>query len=128
MQEFASRPAQKPAKTRLHPVFREIVVEASRALARLDAARLEELALCCQALNREGNRENPPINKEERLRRAREAREAQADMAVFRRVLEATRANVQVIERLRELRSGRLEYAAWRGTGWSSTGSTHGND
>ena len=30
-----------------------LVVEASRALARLDADRLEELALSCQALNRE---------------------------------------------------------------------------
>jgi hypothetical protein len=42
--------------------LKELVVEASRALARLDAGRLEELALSCQALNREltpANREEP---------------------------------------------------------------------
>jgi hypothetical protein len=33
--------------------LKELVVEASRALARLDADRLEELALSCQALNRD---------------------------------------------------------------------------
>ena len=31
-------------------------------------------------------------------------------MAVFARVLEATRANLKVMNRLRELRAGRLEY------------------
>jgi hypothetical protein len=31
-------------------------------------------------------------------------------MAVFARVMEATRANLYVMKRLRELRAGRLEY------------------
>jgi hypothetical protein len=31
-------------------------------------------------------------------------------MAVFARVLEATRANLNVMKRLRELRAGQLEY------------------
>ena len=35
------------------PELKELVREASRALASLDAGRLEELALSCQALNRE---------------------------------------------------------------------------
>ena len=33
--------------------IREVIAEASQALARLDADRLEELALACQALNRD---------------------------------------------------------------------------
>jgi hypothetical protein len=41
------------------PKLKELVVEASRALARLDAERLEELALSCQALNRELVRSDP---------------------------------------------------------------------
>ena len=42
---------------------------------------------------------------------ARQAREAAADMAVLGRVLEATRANLNVMRRLRELRERRLEYS-----------------
>ena len=43
--------------------------------------------------------------------RARPARRL-SDMAVLARVLEATRANLNVMSRLRDLRAGRLEYAA----------------
>jgi len=80
------------------PELKELVREASRALASLDAGRLEELALSCQALNRE----LPPSSE-----LVIQAREAARDMAVFGRVLEATRANLQVMNRLRELRAGR---------------------
>jgi hypothetical protein len=89
-----------------NPELKEIVVEASRALARLDTARLEELALSCQALTRARN----PNDLDQRKLLARQAREAKADMAVFARVLEATRANLSVMNRLRELRAGQLEY------------------
>lgn len=89
------------------PEIREIVLEASRALALLDAARLEEMALSCQRLNRNLASIGPP----ERADRARQARQAVGDMAVFARVLEATRANLDVMHRLRDLREGRLEYA-----------------
>jgi hypothetical protein len=151
MQPFTPRTAQLAEKPRLHPALRELVVEASRALARLDADRLEELVLCCQALTRdqvlmcdqaatrESNRDLLPIKEAERQRLAAEARDAQGDMAVFARVLDATRANVQVIERLRALRAGRLEYGDPReyveltGPRWKSRinghGETrHGND
>ena len=106
-----------------NPELRELVAEASRALARLDAARLEELALSCQALNRDLG----PMSAEERRQMARQAREAAAGMAVFARVLDATRANVNVMNRLRELRAGRLEYSerqarSGAGAGSSSTG------
>jgi len=109
------------AGTRGEPTkLKELVVEASRALARLDAGRLEELALSCQALNRELT----PLSREKRETLVRQSREAEGDMATFARVLEATRANLNVMNRLRDLRLGRLEYtrpqmrdAADRGNG-----------
>jgi len=104
-----------------NPQLKDLVVEASRALARLDAQRLEELALSCQALNRA----LVPANADERAVLASQAREATEEMAVFARVLEATRANLNVMNRLRELRAGRLEYGQ---VGWVPTESRHGND
>jgi hypothetical protein len=94
-----------------HSELRELLAEASRALSRLDADRLEELALCCQALNRD----LPPAL--ERAQLARQARAAEQEMAVFARVLDATRGNLEVLHRLRELRGGRLEYAEVRRPG-----------
>jgi hypothetical protein len=126
------RPVQLAVKPRLHPALRELVVEASRALTQLDADRLEELALSCQALTREwaqardrdlgqeSSRDPSPMKESERQRLVREARDAQRDMALFARVLDATRANVQVVERLRALRAGRLEYGAPREFGESN--------
>jgi hypothetical protein len=92
------------------PELKELVREASRALASLDAGRLEELALSCQALNRD-------LTPSSAM--ARQAREAAGDLAVFGRVLEATQANLQVMNRLRELRAGRLEYREPQARGWA---------
>jgi hypothetical protein len=95
--------------------LKELVVEASRSLARLDADRLEELALSCQALNRDLLQGGGDA----RVALAVEAREATGEVAVFARVLEATRANLDVMHRLRDLRQGRLEYGnaqSWRRT------------
>jgi hypothetical protein len=87
--------------------LRKLVAEASNALALLDTPRLEELALSCEALNRGLE----SMSAEEKICLAREAREAAAGMAVFARVLEATRSNLRVMNRLRELRAGGLEYS-----------------
>ncbi len=89
-----------------NPELKELVVEASRALALLDAPRLEELAVSCDALNRNLD----SMSVEEKRELARQAREAQADMSALKRVLEATRANRNVMRRLREMRERRLEY------------------
>ncbi len=105
-----------------HPELKEMVAEASRALARLDAGRLEELVLSCHALNRA----LPSASAAEKKDLKRQAAEAQADMAVFGRVLEATRANLKVMNRLRELRIGRLEYTQRQVNGWTGTESGHG--
>jgi hypothetical protein len=105
--------------------LKELVVEASRALARLDADRLEELALSCQALNRDLNRDLQPADGDRHAALAAEAREAVRDMAVFGRVLEATRANLHVMNRLRELRAGPLGYGQAE---WTRMESGHGNN
>jgi len=88
------------------PELKDLVREASRALACLDADRLEELVLSCEALNRD----LVQANARERKALAAQARDAARDMALFGRVLEATRANLHVMSRLRDLRLGRLEY------------------
>jgi hypothetical protein len=108
-----------------NPELRELVVEASRALARLDADRLEELALSCDALNQG----LASLNADGRAELARQAGDATADMAVFARVLDATRANRNVMNRLRELRAGRLEYSERQARGGAAAeAGQHGND
>ena len=110
-----------------HPELRELVVEASQALARLDGKRLEELALSCHALNRDLTLLFP----DERRELTRQAIEAAADMAVFARVLDVTRSNLKVMQRLRELRAGRLDYSetcsasGWKGTEMESEHGDH---
>jgi len=109
--------------------IREVVAEASLALAQLDANRLEELALACQALNRE----RAPLAPGSNGRRydgslARQAREAVGDMKAFGRVLEATRANLTVIRRLRQLRGGHIEYSEAQARGWAPTEPGYGDN
>ena len=106
------------------PELKELVIEASRALACLDADRLEELALSCQALSRD----LAPATAAQRRLLAGQARNAMGDMAVFARVLEVTRDNLHVMNRLRELRAGRLEYKELPGRGWARTESSHGDN
>jgi hypothetical protein len=75
-----------------------MVREASVALAHLDAARLEELAESCHVLA-----VDPPD--------MRMAREAAGEMEILGRLLEATRANAMVMQRLRALHAVHLEYS-----------------
>lgn len=92
----------------VRPELRELVREASRALSLLDADRLEELAMSCRALNRA----LVETDSAKSIVGAREIREATGEMARFGRVLEATQGNLRVMHRLREMRTGSLEYAA----------------
>ena len=112
---------------RRNPELKQVVAEASRALAQLDAARLEELSFSCQALNRE----LADSSSEDRAEFALQAREAVEEMAVFARVLNVTRANLNVIQRLLDLRAGRSEYAerpAAANLAWGSPESKHGHN
>jgi len=107
--------------------IREVVAEASRALASLDADRLEELALACRALNR--NRlpnasSAPDFNSESAERERdqallRQAREAAGGMRAFGRILAATRANLVVMRRMRQVREGKTEYSEAQARGWA---------
>ena len=109
---------------REHPDLKQLVIEASRALAQLDASRLEELALSCQALNRVF----ADSGVESRARLAGQARKASKDMEAFARILEATRCNLGVIIRLRELRAGRVEYGERPAHGWAPAEIRHGDN
>ena len=77
--------------------LKEILTEASEALAHLDAERLERLALYCEMLI-----EEPSSAVVERAGR-------ETEMAVFSHVLDATRANLRVMRRLRELRATEVD-------------------
>jgi hypothetical protein len=91
----------------VRPEMKEIVLEASRALAHLDGDRLEELTFSCQALNRELKRADLAA----RTRIALEAIDSRRELALLASVLDATRANLRVLHRLEALRRGRSEYA-----------------
>jgi len=115
---------QEIRECRVRPALKELVLEASRALVLLDADRLEELALSCQALNRE----LAAPDMLERPALATEAREAVGDMAVFARVLEVTRANLNVMRRLHESHRDRLEYREPQLRAWVRTETGHGDN
>jgi len=106
----ARDPHQIPLPLQPEMDLRQIVRDASQALAFLDAVRLEELATSCRKLIYEPAA--PGI--------VDQARQATAEMAVFARVLDATRANLEVMRRLRDLQEGRLGYV--------SPEKAHGND
>jgi hypothetical protein len=93
-----------------HPELKELVGEASRALALLDADRLEELAISCLELSRDLAHGDLRV----RAALALEAKDARGEMAVFAKVLEATQANLNVMIRLREFGAEQLEYGAGR--------------
>jgi hypothetical protein len=82
--------------------IRQIVHQATEALVRMDAERLEELARCCAVLNREiedtGNREAAGVEL------GAELRKAEPEVKLLGRVLSKTRANLTVLLRLHALR------------------------
>jgi hypothetical protein len=114
----------KYASGRANPELRGLIADASCALARLDRARLEELALSCQALNRSLG----TMNLAERAKLTHQARDAQKDLAILAQVLDATRANLNVMERLRELRMGRIEYSERQVVGGAMVEVSRGDD
>ena len=106
------------ADRHVHAELKELVAEACRALAHLDADRLEELAWSCETLNRD----LPWLSANGERELTREVREAATGMAVLARVLEATRANLSIMNRLRELRLRRAGYGEpASGKDWEST-------
>jgi hypothetical protein len=90
--------------------LRELVAEATQSLARLDADRLEDMALSCEELNREFDSGQNQIS-------ISDACATQRDMTALAKVLEATRSNLAVMNRLKELHDRRAENAATRNSG-----------
>lgn len=86
------------------------MAEASQALIRLDADRLEELALSCELLNRQMMAGGGP----DRAQIAQQASETAAGVRILGKVLDATRSNLKVLHALREIREGQLEYGPAR--------------
>jgi hypothetical protein len=102
--------------------WRDTLVDASQALAHLDADRLEEMALSCAALVREDH-----AHFEIRPHAEPGFSEAGRELARFARVLEVTRANLNVMRRLRTIRAKELEYGLTRGVCEASSESEHGD-
>jgi hypothetical protein len=115
---------QNHGERHVHPVLKELVVQASMALAQLDGDRLEGLALSCQALNRDLELAS---EYEKKALRA-QALEAKGEMVVFARVLEATRTNLNVLNRAREHRLARLEYRESQVHSWAPPEDGHGDN
>ncbi len=88
------------------PGLKRVLAEASLALAHLDAERLEEMALSCAALVRDAGRKRGDA----RNQCGSGLGKAMQEIAIFARVLEATRANLEVMHRLRPVPAARLEY------------------
>ena len=108
----------------MQPVLKEIVVEASRALARLDADRLEELALSCQALNKDYS----ASSLQDRSLLAAQARHSRRELKTLARILELTQDNLQVFRQTCEPQSGRLEYGQPQSRFWQRAENGHGDN
>ena len=87
----------------MRPSLNALVAEAAQALSVLDVERLEGLSHTCEVLNRD-------FSPETRHAYACELRAAPKEMAALAKVLEVTRANLAVMERIRMMRTNRLEY------------------
>jgi hypothetical protein len=114
----------RQTKSSLHPALRSIVAEATEALARLDADRLEELVLNCQKLNREfsphpesfsvsatSNLLAQGIPSAQSCLPVQSEGGALPEMAVFSRLLSLTRENLAVLTRARVQKNAQLEYS-----------------
>jgi hypothetical protein len=132
----------RKTESTLHPALRSIVVEATEALARLDADRLEELVLNCQKLNREFSPHPdvfnlvsnssilaeglPPGQSHLDLRLSLSD---SPDMAVYSRLLSLTRENLAVLTRVRIQKDAQLEYSDREaGIIWPTMGVKNGNN
>jgi hypothetical protein len=99
-----------------------MLVDALHALEHLDAIRLEEMAISCAALvcDRKRSQGDSGPHPQASLDVGNE------EMAIFARVLAATRANLKVLSRLREIRATQMGYGQARGDCLSTAESDDG--
>ena len=103
--------------------WKDTLVNASHALAHLDADRLEEMALSCAALVRDGS----AAHFDTRHQAEPSFGEAEREVATFARILEATKANLNVIRRVRAHATTQLEYGEARSFCGLSAEGKHGD-
>ena len=103
---------------------RNLIVEAAGALARLEADRLEGMALSCEALS--GGLIPAACARNEAI--ALDASDLLHEMKVFAQILEATRANMNVILGLSESRSITIEYGCGSKKNWMVMETRNGHD
>lgn len=103
--------------------LKQMLADASDAIAHLDAERLEEMALSCEALLAETRLAGNPSDRTEADNWI-----ATCEMAIFRRVIDATRSNMNVMHRLRGMRMTQLEYSHGEVRSCSSSESGIGDD
>jgi hypothetical protein len=90
--------------------LRRILAEASQSLTKLDARRLEEIALSCQAQVR-----NAFDSDEWNGMTTKGFAEVGRGLLAFGRMLEATRANLAILRRLRDRDTAELDYGLLSG-------------
>ena len=81
---------------------REIIQQTTQALISMNAERLEELARCCAALNRDIQEAEKGTNTVVALQ------ESRSDLELLGRVLSRTRSNLIILFRLHALRLGEV--------------------
>jgi hypothetical protein len=108
----------------VRPQLKELITEATGALARLDGDRLDALVATFRALSCDFDSWASP--KPERL--AAEVRDAAREIIAFAHVLEETQANLRVISLVTELRTGLRGYGPQAGCGRPQMETTHGDN
>ena len=104
--------------------WKDTLVNLSHALAHLDADRLEEMALSCAALVRDGNAAHFDTHRQAKPSFG----EAEREVATFARILGATTANLNVIRRARTPHAAtQLEYGEARSFFSFSADGKHGD-
>ena len=106
------------------PMLKELVLEASRSLARLDANRLDELVISCRALS--SNLDT--WKSADRAWLASEAGYAAREMVAFAAVLDATRANIRVMRQVTEFQKELPQYGPVAGHSGLATEAKHGDN
>lgn len=115
---------QQPRRSTGGPALRELVLEASRSLARLDAKRLDELAISCRALSRK--LDTSRFGEGHWL--ASEAGYATRELVALAHILDATRANMRVMRQLTKFQKELPEYGPIAGKGGPATETKHGDN
>ncbi len=105
----------------MFPGLIEVIAEATHALSRLDADRLEELMQSCDALKCE-------VFDTERGAFQNLSSMLVRHVTIFARVIDATRDNLNLLNLLSESGGNPLEYGPGAGRNWMQVRLCHGDD